>query len=115
MPITASILYDLLSCPYRVALDAFGDPALRDGANPFVRLLWERGTLYEREVIAKLKQPFLDLSGLEAGEKEQQTLQAIARGDPLIYGGPPAPHARLGKAGLPRPETGRSASVHMSG
>jgi len=87
MPITASILYDLLRCPYRVALDAFGDPALRDGANPFVRLLWERGTLYECEVIAKLKQPFRDLSRLDAEEKEQQTLQAIARGDPLIYGG----------------------------
>src|SRR6266511_3978713 len=87
MPITASILYDLMRCPHRVALDAFGDPALRDEANPFVRLLWERGTLYEREVIAKLKEPFLDLSGIEAREKEQQTLQAIARAEPLIYGG----------------------------
>ena len=87
MPITASILYDLLSCPYRVALDAFGDPALREGTNPFVRLLWERGALYEREVITKLKQPFRDLSGLDAEEKERQTLQAIARGESLIYGG----------------------------
>jgi predicted RecB family nuclease len=87
MPITASILYDLMCCPHRVALDAFGDPALREEANPFVQLLWERGTLYEREVIAKLKEPFLDVSGLESREKEQQTLQAIARGEPLIYGG----------------------------
>jgi PD-(D/E)XK nuclease superfamily len=87
MPITASILYDLMRCPHRVALDKFGNPALRDKINPFVRLLWERGTLYEREVIAKLKQPFVDLSGLEPGEKEPQTLLAIARGDPLIYGG----------------------------
>src|SRR5262249_40214987 len=87
MPITASILYDLICCPHRVALDAFGDPALRDKTNPFVRLLWERGTLYEREVIAKLNEPFLDLSHLEIREKEQQTLQAIARGEPLIYGG----------------------------
>jgi predicted RecB family nuclease len=86
MPITASILYDLLRCPHRVALDAFGDPALRDEDNPFLRLLWERGTLYEREVIARLKQPFLDLSSLGAREKEQQTLEAIGRGEPLIYG-----------------------------
>jgi hypothetical protein len=77
-------LYDLLRCPHRVALDAFGDPALRDEDNPFVRLLWERGTLYEREVIARLKQPFLDLSSLGAREKEQQTLEAIGRGEPLI-------------------------------
>src|SRR5262245_48727155 len=67
-------------CPHRVALDAFGDPALRDAPNPFVRLLWERGTLYEREVIGKLNQPFFDLSGQEVEEREQQTLQAIARG-----------------------------------
>jgi hypothetical protein len=46
---------------------------LRDQANPFVRLLWQ-----QREVIAKLKQPFLDLSALEPEEKEQRTLQAIA-------------------------------------
>ena len=35
MPITASILYDLVRCPHRVALDAFGDPALRDALNGF--------------------------------------------------------------------------------
>ena len=51
MPITASLLYDLVSCPQRVALDAFGDPAERDEANAFVRLLWERGALFERETI----------------------------------------------------------------
>src|SRR5258708_13827535 len=106
MPITASILYDLLRCPHRVALDAFGDPALRDEANPFVRLLWERGTLYEREVIAKLKQPFLDLSGLEAGDREQQTLQAIARGDQLIYAGRLSPDALVGMPALMPKELG---------
>jgi predicted RecB family nuclease len=30
MPITASILYNVVHCPQRVALDAFGDPAERD-------------------------------------------------------------------------------------
>ena len=35
----------------------------RDQPNPFVKMLWERGSLYEREVIAGLKLPFLDLSG----------------------------------------------------
>jgi hypothetical protein len=62
MSVTASVLYDLVQCPQRVALDAFGDPAKRDEVNPFVRLLWERGTLFERETIAKLEVPFTDLS-----------------------------------------------------
>ena len=43
MMVTASVLYDLVQCPQRVALDAFGDPADRDQINPFIRLLWERG------------------------------------------------------------------------
>jgi hypothetical protein len=62
MTLTASVLYDLVQCPQRVALDAFGKAAERDAINPFVRLLWERGTLFERETIAKLQFPFLDLS-----------------------------------------------------
>ena len=36
-------------CPQRVALDAFGNAADRDAINPFVRLLWECGTLFDRE------------------------------------------------------------------
>ena len=30
-PITASMLYDLVSCPHRVTMDLFADPAQRDG------------------------------------------------------------------------------------
>jgi hypothetical protein len=58
MLVTASVLYDLVQCPQRVALDAFGHAANRDEVNAFVRLLWERGTLFERETIAKLNEPF---------------------------------------------------------
>jgi predicted RecB family nuclease len=87
MSVTASILYDLAECPQRVSLDAFGNMADRDEINPFVRLLWERGSLFERETVAKLQLPFLDLS--EAGEpdRERLTLEAMTRGEPLIYGG----------------------------
>ena len=87
MPVTASALYNLVQCPQRVALDMFGDPSLRDEPNAFVRLLWERGTLYEREIIANLKTPFIDLSDLAPAEREAQTLEAMRNGVSLIYCG----------------------------
>ncbi|MES2905492.1 MAG: TM0106 family RecB-like putative nuclease [Pseudomonadota bacterium] len=87
MPINASVLYDHVTCPQRVALDAFEDISLRDEINPFVKLLWEKGSLFERETVAKLSQSFLDLSSFEDDEKERQTLEAVKRGEPLIYAG----------------------------
>ena len=106
MPITASILYDLVNCPQRVALDAFGDPAQRDEANSFVQLLWERGSVFESETIAKLKQPFLDLSRFEGEEKERLTLEAMQRGEPLIYSGRISADDLLGVPDLLRKEVG---------
>ena len=61
-PITASMLYNYVQCPHRVTMDLFADPALRDKISPFVQLLWERGSLYEEEVIEGLSLPFADLS-----------------------------------------------------
>ena len=76
------MLYDLVACPHRVTMDLYGDPAKRDKANAFVELLWEKGSLYEREVIASLALPFLDLSIYAGDEKERLTLEAMQRGDP---------------------------------
>jgi len=87
MTITASLLYDLVKCPHRVTMDLFGNPADRDPVSPFVELLWERGNEYEKEVIEKLRQPFLDLKALPPSEKQTATAQAMARKQPLIYGG----------------------------
>ena len=87
MLVTASLLYDLVQCPQRVALDAFGDAAKRDPTNAFVRLLWERGALFERETIARLSPPFTDLSKASDSDSERLTLQAMTRGDSLIYSG----------------------------
>jgi len=84
--VTAAMLYDLVACPHRVTMDLFADPAQRDEPNPFVELLWEKGSLYEREVVAGLQVPFLDLSPYAGDEKERQTLEAMQRGEPLIYG-----------------------------
>jgi hypothetical protein len=106
MTVTASVLYDLVQCPQRVALDAFGNRANRDEINPFVRLLWERGTLFERETIAKLQLPFVDLSKADDADRERLTLEAMARGDPLIYGGRIGADDLLGMPDLLRKETG---------
>ena len=95
-----------MQCPTRVALDAFGDPNERDPTNPFVRLLWERGTLFEREIIAKLDQPFTDLSEFKGEEKERLTLEAMRRGDALIYGGRISADDLIGIPDLLRKEVG---------
>ena len=106
MPITASILYNVVHCPQRVALDAFGDPVRRDEVNAFVRLLWERGTLFERETIDKLQQPFLDLSHLKGEERARQTLEAMQRSEPLIYSGRISADDLLGEPDLLRKDIG---------
>ncbi len=87
IPITAAMLYDLVQCPHRVTMDAFGDPAKRDKISPFVQLLWDRGTAFEKQVVGQLQQPFLDLSQFSGNEKERLTREAMARHEPLIYGG----------------------------
>lgn len=84
--ITASMLYDLIQCPHRLSLDLHEDHAKRDPESKFVELLWERGTLFENEVISKLKLPFTDLSDLSPRDKESRTFDAIKNKE-LIYGG----------------------------
>jgi len=106
MTVTASVLHDLVQCPQRVALDAFGNAADRDEINPFVRLLWERGTLFERETIAKLQLPFVDLSKVGEVDCERLTFEAMARGEPLIYGGRIRAADLLGMPAVLRKETG---------
>ena len=93
-PVTATMLYDLISCPHRVTMDLFGDPAERDSPNPFVELLWERGTLFEQEVMDGLAIPYLDLTPYAGDEKEHRTLEAMQRGEPLLYS------ARIKEGGL---------------
>ncbi len=87
MHVAAATLYDFVQCPTRVALDAFEDPEKRDPINPFLRLLWERGALFEQEVVADVEQTFTDLSHATGKEKERLTLEAMQRGDALIYSG----------------------------
>jgi predicted RecB family nuclease len=69
-------------------------------------LLWERGTLFERETIAKLQVPFLDLSKGNELDRERLTLEAMARGEPLIYGGRITDEDLIGMPDLLRKEIG---------
>jgi predicted RecB family nuclease len=106
LPITASVLYDLVNCPHRVTMDAFGNIAARDPVSAFVELLWKRGTEFEHEVIAGLagKVPFTNLQRYAGPEKERRTLEAMRGGAPLIYGGRLAMGDLLGGPDLLRRE-----------
>lgn len=103
-PITATLLYNHLQCPHRVFKDAFADPALRDPVSPFVQMLWERGTVYEKETISDLGVPFTDLSAFRGENKVRETRAAIERRDALIYGGRLAADELLGEPDLLRKE-----------
>ena len=87
--VTASTLYDLVSCPHRVALDSFEDPTKRDKVSAFVKMLWERGSAYEASVIENFagRTPVLDISTLPETDREARTLEAMRDGAPLIYQG----------------------------
>jgi predicted RecB family nuclease len=101
-PVTAAMLYDLVACPHRVSMDLYADPAERDEPNTFVELLWEKGSLYEREVMAGLKEPYCDLSSYSGDEKERLTAEAMQRGEPLIYSGRMSADGLLGDPDLLR-------------
>ncbi len=105
-PITAAMLYDLVQCLHRPAMDLFADPAKHDEIDPFVRLLWEKGTAYEHEVIDGLEIPYLDLSPYAGDEKERGTFEAMQRGEPLIYSARITADDLLGDPDLLRREGG---------
>lgn len=86
MKITASMLYNYIQCPHRVTMDLFGDPSLRDSVSPFVQLLWEKGNLFEAEVIESLQVPFENLRVFSGRERAAKTVELMAQKAPLIYG-----------------------------
>lgn len=96
------MLYDQVMCPHRPSMDLFANPMKRDKLSPFVKLLWEKGTSYEEEVIASLDIPFLDLTPYSQEEKESKTLEAIERKEPLIYSGRISADDLLGEPDLLR-------------
>jgi uncharacterized protein len=111
--LTASQLYSHLSCPHRVAMDATGDPVLRDEVSPFVQMLWERGVVHERELVTALTVPHEDFSALRGEAREAATRAAIARQAPLIYGGRLSVHELLGEPDLLRREGGGYVAIDI--
>jgi predicted RecB family nuclease len=106
VPITASMLYDLVACPHRVKMDVFANPADRDEVSPFVELLWDRGQAHEQSLMAELGVPYLDLSGYEGVEKQSRTLAAMEQGELLIYSGRISADDLMGIPDLLRKEPG---------
>ena len=87
IPVTASMLYNFVQCSHRVYLDLYGDKTQRDPVSPFVELLWEKGQMFEKEVMESLSIPFADMSQLGPVEREVETNKAMASGTDLIYRG----------------------------
>jgi predicted RecB family nuclease len=85
--ISADMLYNYIQCPHRLYLDLFEDPDKRDPETAFMKLLWERGIDFEKQVMTEMKQPFLDLSPFSGLEKESRTREALNKGINLIYSG----------------------------
>lgn len=87
MHITASKLYDYLQCPHKVWRDVYGpqDEKIQE-ANPFVKLLWEKGVVHEERIIKELGE-YIDLSKGSFEERFKKTIEAIENGNPLIYQG----------------------------
>ena len=109
--LSANMLYNYVKCPNRLTLDLFGDYSKQDPISVFVKLLWEKGTDFEKQVIKKLEIPFLDLSFYSGIEKEKRTKEAIDNGVELIYSGRISAGNLIGEPDLLR----RSGDGHISG
>jgi len=84
--ISATQLYDFVHCPHRVCMDAFGEETERDETSPFVELLWEQGLVHENAIAEGLAIS-ANMKLIDLADRERQTLAAMARREPLIYGG----------------------------
>lgn len=101
---TASTLYNMIHCPHRVVLDAFGDQSERDPVSSFVEMLWDHGLAHEQKTVQDLD--VLDLSSYAGAEKERATIAAMEQGAPLIYSGRLSTDDLIGQPDLLRREEG---------
>ena len=74
---TDSKLYDYLQCPHKVWRDVYGPMKEKiKEANPFVQFLWDRGVIYEQQVIANLVK-YLELSKGNFDDRFKLTVKAM--------------------------------------
>ncbi|MDP3659217.1 TM0106 family RecB-like putative nuclease [Phenylobacterium sp.] len=105
-PVTGSMLYDLIQCPHRVYADTFSVASERDEVSPFVRMLWERGSNFEAQVMGSRVAGYVDLTSVSRHERERLTREAMDRGEPLIYRGQISADDLLGMPDVLRKEVG---------
>lgn len=76
-----------MQCPHRVWRDIYGpqDEKIKE-VNPFVQMLWDRGSQYEKKVISDIGS-FVDISTGSFEERFKKTKEAMDNGESLIYQG----------------------------
>jgi uncharacterized protein len=84
--ITASHVYDYLACASKPNKDITGDPLLRDPVSEFTEMLWQNGIEHEDALIASL--PITaNIKSFPYNDREEQTILAMKRREPMIYSG----------------------------
>ena len=87
VPVTASMLYDAVSCLMRVQLDIHGDPSDRDAVSPFIQMLWRCGSAHEEQIVAGIGRSAVDLRAVPSRDREARTRAAMTDGAAVIVGG----------------------------
>lgn len=104
--ITASMLYDYVSCEHRPWMDRYADYSDRDDASPFLELLWRRQRFHEEETIAG--EDVLRLDDVKSNDMRlAKTLEAMRAGVLLIYHGRVVADDLAGEPDLLRLENGK--------
>ena len=85
--ISATQIYDFVQCPHRVTLDVYGYPGERDEPNAFVELLWKQGVDHEAAMLTQIGAVTNLRTVEDATDRVRATMEAMARQEPLIYGG----------------------------
>jgi len=76
-----------MQCPHRIWRDIYGPQEEKiEEINPFVQMLWDRGSQYEKKVISDIG-IFVDISTGSFEERFKRTKRAMDDGESLIYQG----------------------------